>query len=764
MSRSTLETGCFCFIFQEGDEDVASINSQLQALNDANPALKQTNAKLSAIIGSFERLRQVSSTAIDPTGFVSSNTALERVRSTIVLINKGMEETEKKEKKALSLLEAGAAAADKLFPKIGKVVKQYATLGNLLKVVNLSDSLANSANRLSLIVDDGGSVDALQNKILGSAEASRSSYTDLMETVSTLGLTAENAFSGNDEIIRFAELINKGMALSGTPAAEQSGISSQVTQAMSGSGLDSGGARALIENAPVLAASIESYMQSAGVEGTMQEWATSGLITADVIKNALFSASDSINTRFSQLPMTWSQIGTSIQNQAISAFAPVLQKINELANSESIQGLIGILVDSFSILALAASGALDLVAGIASVIQQGWPFIQPIIMGVVAALALYTTYLGVAKAAQIAETVVKTASIFASYAYALLKKQEVASTIAATAAQNGYNTALLSCPLVWILLIIIAVIAAFYAVIAVINQVTGASISATGIIFGAITTAVAAIWNIFLGLAELVLGIISYLINPFIEFGNFLANVFTNPVSSIIYLFQGLANNVLGFIESIASALDFVFGSNMADTVASWRRELKAYADDAVKKYAPNENYERKFDSLDLSIDGISEALGIDLNRWDYSDAWNTGYNAGEGLESSIGDMFGGFSGGDLFDSSLLDPSAYTASSASGLSGGGAGPGAYDTGSLGAISGDTAAIRENTARSEEDLSLLREIAEREAINRFTTAEVKVDMTGMNNTIHSDMDIDGFITVFTDRFAEALTATAEGVHV
>ena len=206
--------------------------------------------------------------------------------------------------------------------------------------------------------------------------------------------------------------------------------------------------------------------------------------------------------------------------------------------------------------------------------------------------------------------------------------------------------------------------------------------------------------------------------------------MFTNPVSSIIYLFQGLADNVLGFIESIASALDFVFGSNMADTVASWRRELKAYADDAVKKYAQNENYERKFDSLDLSI----------------------------------GDMFGGFSGGDLFDSSLLDPSAYTAGSASGLSGGDAGPGAYDTGSLGAISGDTAAIRENTARSEEDLSLLREIAEREAINRFTTAEVKVDMTGMNNTIHSDMDIDGFITVFTDRFAEALTATAEGVHV
>lgn len=191
---------------------MASINSQLQALNDANPALKQTNAKLSAIIGSFERLRQVSSTAIDPTGFVSSNTALERVRSTIVLINKGLEETEKKEKKALSLLEAGAAAADKLFPKIGKVVKQYATLGNLQKVVNLSDSLANSANRLSLIVDDGGSVDALQSKIFNSAESARTSYTDLMQAVSNLGFTAGDAFASNDEMVAFAELMNKGFA------------------------------------------------------------------------------------------------------------------------------------------------------------------------------------------------------------------------------------------------------------------------------------------------------------------------------------------------------------------------------------------------------------------------------------------------------------------------------------------------------------------------------------------------------------------------
>lgn len=735
---------------------MASINSQLQVLDNINPALKQTNSNLAAIVGSFERLRQVSLNAMDTSGIETSHTALERIRSTIILINKNMDETKKKEEKSLSLLEAGAAAADKLFPKIGKIVKQYATMGNLKKVLNLSDSLTNSENRLSFLVEDGGSVDALQRKILGSADAARTSYTSLMQTVSDLGLAAGEAFASNDEIVQFSELMNKGFALSGTASSAQSSITEQIEQAMAGDGLGESGALALIENAPALAASIQEYMQAAGVEGTLQEWASSGLLTADVIKNALFASSDSINTKFAELPMTWSQVGTSIQSRAIAAFEPVLQKINELANNESVQGLIGMLVDSFSVLAIAASGVLDLISGVASVMLAGWPFIQPIIMGIVAALALYTAYLGISKAAQIADTVIKTASIFASYAYASLKGKEVASTVAATAAQNGYNTALLSCPLTWILLIIIAVIAAVYGIIAVINNVTGSTISATGVIFGAITTAIAAIWNVFLACVDYILRYINFLINPFIEFANFLANVFTNPVSSIIYLFQGMADNVLGLLESIASALDFVFGTHLADTVAGWRKDLKAFADDAVKKYAPEENYEKKFSNLNLSLDSVTDALGIDVGRWDYVDAWNTGYSAGQGLESSIGDMFGGFSSdlGDMLDPASSTPYSYTG--ASGNSGSGE--------ALDSISNDTSAIAQNTERSEEDLSLLREIAEREAINRFTTAEVKVDMTGMSNTITSDMDIDGFISVFTDRFAEALLSTAEGVHV
>ena len=206
------------------------------------------------------------------------------------------------------------------------------------------------------------------------------------------------------------------------------------------------------------------------------------------------------------------------------------------------------------------------------------------------------------------------------------------NTAAASAAQFVYNSALLACPLTWILLIIIAVIAAIYAVIGIINKCAGTSLSATGIIVGALSSAVAFIWNLIIGVFDLVLGVINKLINPFIKIANFIGNVFTNPVSSIIYLFQGMADGVLATIQKIASAMDFVFGSNMADTVQGWRNDLKGKADALVAQYAPNENYQAIMSELNLSAEGMG------LKRWAYTDAWNAGYSLGENIEATVSD------------------------------------------------------------------------------------------------------------------------------
>jgi ABC-type multidrug transport system fused ATPase/permease subunit len=305
------------------------------------------------------------------------------------------------------------------------------------------------------------------------------------------------------------------------------------------------------------------------------------------------------------------------------------------------------------------------------------------------------------------------------------------STAAASAAQFTYNSALLACPVTWIIMAIMIIIGLLYGVIAIINKVTGSSISATGIIVGTLAAAGAFIWNLVLGVLEFILGVINYLINPFIEIANFIANVFKNPVSSIIYLFQGMADNVLAILQKIASALDFVFGSNMADTVQGWRDGLKGKADALVEKYAPNENYQKVVSNLDLSVEGLG------LSRIKYSDAWNAGYSAGENLEASLGNMFN-------MNDTLSN--------------------ALETGGvISDIADNTDSIASSLNKTTEELAYLRDIAEKEAINRFTTAEVKVELGGIINNVAANTDLDGVIGYLADELQEALITAAEGVH-
>ncbi len=287
---------------------------------------------------------------------------------------------------------------------------------------------------------------------------------------------------------------------------------------------------------------------------------------------------------------------------------------------------------------------------------------------------------------------------------------------------------------------IIAIIAVIYLVVAAVNKFAGTSVSATGIIFGAFAVLGAFLWNLFLGLLELVFGVINAMINPFIEIANFIGNVFTNPISSIIYLFQGMADGVLAILQTIAGALDFVFGSNMADTVAGWRSGLKDMADAAVAEYAPNENYQKVMDNLDLSVEGVG------LQRWAYGDAWDAGYTAGENLDASIAN----FDPASLFDSNIPSAGDYAND--------------YDPSGMAA---DVAGINSNTSDmkdiSEEDLKYWRDIAERDAINRFTTAEINFEMGGVQNNVNSTMDLDGIMDYIGDGMMERLEVVAEGVH-
>lgn len=384
------------------------------------------------------------------------------------------------------------------------------------------------------------------------------------------------------------------------------------------------------------------------------------------------------------------------------------------------------------------SPAINLIQQVAEFIGNNWTIIEPIILGVASALAVYYGAQLAANAISAISSGIHIAMAAAQMMHAAATGTLTAATAAGIAAQNGLNAALYACPLVWILIIIIAVIAAIYAVVAAINKITGSSISATGVIVGALTTAVAFIWNLFLGLLDLVLGVINAMVNPWISFANFFANLFNDPIGAIVHLFGDFADSILGVIESIAKALDKVFGSNLAGAVQGWRSGLSGMVEKVANQYG-NGSYEKVAEELNLS----SESLG--LKRWEYGDAWNTGYNWGQGIENSIGNLGNSLKStvDDTMSSLNMDSIPTNAAT---------------------TANNTGKINDTLQVSEEDLKYLRDIAEAEVINRYTTNEIKIEMGGITNNITKETDLDGVVDYIVSGFNEALEMAAEGTHI
>ena len=133
------------------------------------------------------------------------------------------------------------------------------------------------------------------------------------------------------------------------------------------------------------------------------------------------------------------------------------------------------------------------------------------------------------------------------------------------------------------------------------------------------------------------------------------------------------------------------------------------------------------------------------MNRFEYGAAWDAGYSFGEGIA--------GFDPASLFGTTELPtPEDFAAS----LTDGGIG------GSVEDIAGNTGAIRDSMDITQEDLKYLRDIAEQEAINRFTTAEINIEQTNHNN-VSGGMDLDGIIDGLTGAVTEAVEIITEGVH-
>lgn len=306
--------------------------------------------------------------------------------------------------KALKSFESAAKSAGSGFSGLTGSIKNlagaYLSLQGLKSVLNLSDTISQTTARVTMMNDGLQTTQELMNMIYGSAQRSRSSYLGMADMVGKLGTLAGDAFNSSQELVAFAEQLNKQIALSGASAASADAAILQLTQGLSSGALRGEELNSVLEQTPMVAQTIAKYL---GVTiGEMRELASEGALTADVVKNALLSATDETNKAFEQLPQTWAQLFTEFQNYAIKAFQPVINKINELKENESFQKFVDGAKAAISSLAQATSQALDTIVSVGAFLYENWSWVSPIIQAAATAVIAYKTATTIATIAQTA--------------------------------------------------------------------------------------------------------------------------------------------------------------------------------------------------------------------------------------------------------------------------------------------------------------------------------------------------------------------------
>lgn len=705
--------------------------------DNANAELEQLRMQLNQAIQEQNSLNQ----AMQNMDVSAANDAYLRLSQTVGNTERYIRDNVDEQGRFNQEVSAGTQQANELTNTIKRAVAAYISIQSVGKALNISDELVQTTSRLNMMNDGVQTTDELVNMVYAAAQDARGSFSQMADVVARFGNNAKDAFSSSEEVVAFADLIQKQMTIAGASTQEAANAELQLSQALGSSVLRGDELNSIFEQAPNLIQNIADYLDVPS--GKIREMAADGELSADVVKAAIFSAADDINSKFNEMPMTWGQIWQSMQNTALIAFQPVLQRLNDLANSEAFQTFIQGAIEAMATLANILLNIFELVGTVGGFIADNWSVISPIIYGVIAALAVYAAYLGIVKGIEIASAAATAIHSVAMSAKIGVMAALTGQTMAATAAQMGYNGALYACPVVWIIVLIIALIAVIMAVCSAIAKMTGIANSGFGVITGGVNVVIQLFKNLGLTVANIALGIG----NAIAALASNMMTAFHNAICSIQSWFYNLLSTALSVIEGICAAL------NKLPFVEFDYSGISSAADDYAAKASEAAGNKEDYQS-------ISDAFNEGFTTFNaFQDGWpSDAFNAGAAWGDGVADKVSNFSLSDVFGQiDIPNVGDYTSGFSDAIANSGVGDG------IGNIDDNTGKIKDSLDITEEDLKYLRDIAEQEAINRFTTAEINVDMSGMQNTVNSGDDIDGFMTKLTDSVNEAVDNMTEGVH-
>lgn len=548
-----------------------------------------------AVIGN---MRQIGETAneINSSGFDRMETQLRRIVDNTSRAgteqerhNRAVRETNNSAGNLLSTIKKVVAAAAAF-----KIGKDTLSLSDEMTQTTARINLMNKGFQTSTLPSDGGGsqendslndslqeTERIQELIYRSAQRTRTSYLATADVVAKLGQRAGDAFSGSDEVVAFAENLNKQFVIAGASQQEIASASLQLTQALGSGVLRGEELNSVFEAAPNVIQTIADYLGKP--IGEIRALAADGEITADIVKKAMLSATDKINEQFESMPMTWGQAWTTIKNAGVNSLDGVLEKLNEFLNSDTGEKALNGIIGAVEILADIAGGAIDLLAAGADFVVNNWDYVYPVLIGIAAAF--------------------------------------VAAGIAGMVSGFSAAAAWISAALPFIL------IGAAIAFLILVLKKAGVSFEQMGAVagaaFGALYTmgynTVADLWNLIAVFAE------------------FFVNVWHDPVGSVVRLFVGVFETILGQVENVANAIDGLLGTNMSGAISSFKSKLSDAVDAKFGEQAvtikrmskldmkstvinagnTGASLGKKMDNMNFSLDNITDKLG-GLGSGDY--------------------------------------------------------------------------------------------------------------------------------------------------
>lgn len=673
--------------------------------------------------------------------------------------------------------------------KVRRLASAYLGVMGAKAMVNASDTITGSENQLNFV--NGGDIDATQeqlNKMYDAAQRARSSYTEMMSNVGKSMMLAGSAFKDNvDNAIRFQEIMGKAYAISGASQAEQASSMYQMIQALNSGILQGDELRSVREGATMAYQEIEKYAQALyNTKDSLKQMGSEGLITSDIVVAAITNAGDRIDEVFNNTAMTFGQAWTMIKNTALQVFKPILQQMNAFLNSDTGRAAIQGVTDAIVTLGQVVSVVWGIVEGFMTWWTNNWYWLKYVIIGVILTIVFYMSWMAgqaliaglialsptfwiIAALAAIITWIVwvanntKNACEFIYTICTILVLGICALFVVVLIAYIATGTVIMSTTMITVLFIIAIVLLVVIAIVAYGEEIFS-------FIFGLLS----AIWNIAVAVAA---GIISTALlpiaNAFDTVCNFMGNVMDDTVGTLIHTFEGFATTIISILESVASAIDQIFGTGLASALGNFKVWIHSKADDLATKYGTGK-YEKKSDVAGELSKLINQAT-VDAS-WNTQTAIKTGGDFGKGIQTKINNF--GSKIADMFDMDKIKAPGISAGGKLNLDDftGKTGTGSADPNkkagknpakkigkNTGKTADNTGKMADSMKLTEEDLKYLKDIADREWKKEFTTANITVEMSN-NNTINGDSDLDGLVTRLTDKLYEELDAVANGVYV